>query len=82
MAQRDRIRAIADATDRRITMLSYETYLGGTRVLLEGKRVGVIVRVPSLNSDAGFQYQPTANRKFSGEVFSNLGDCKRSLEND
>lgn len=56
-------------------MLTYEEYLGGTRVLLDGKRADVIVAVAG-----GFAYQPQGRAKLQGETFATVSEVKRSLE--
>jgi hypothetical protein len=56
-------------------MITYETFLGGIRVKLDGKTVGAIKTVTD-----GFQYQPKGS-KLVGEVFPTVEAVKRSLEN-
>lgn len=49
-------------------------YLGRTRTGVIRRRDGIRPK-----GKAGFQYMPKGQRT-GGEVFPNLGDCKRSLE--
>lgn len=58
-------------------MIKYETFLGGVRVMLGGKRAGVI----QAHSDSGFYYQPVGT-KTHGEVFATVAEVKRSLEGE
>lgn len=55
-------------------MISYVPYLGGIRVLLEKKIVGIITTV-----SGGFQYQPKGSKNL-GDVFPTVEAVKRSLE--
>lgn len=43
-------------------------------VLLEGKIVGRINQVIN-----GWQYSPAGRKRFAGEIFVTLNDCKKSL---
>ena len=61
-------------------MITYEPYAGGVRVNLDGKRVGVIVRIPIVRGEEAWQYQAGGRNK--GEVFQSLEACKASLESD
>lgn len=57
-----------------MTVIKYEKFLGGERVYLDGKFVGVIQSCKD-----GFFYQPKAGRD-AGEVFETVNRVKRSLE--
>jgi hypothetical protein len=63
-----------DATDKEMKMITYEKFLGGERVNLDGKVVGVIQTVPG-----GFAYIPKGS-KITGETFTTVAGVKRSLE--
>lgn len=54
-----------------------------TNVYLDGKRVGVILKISdrTLISGYGYQYYP-ANSEKGGEVFNTLSECKHSLESE
>ncbi len=50
-----------------------------TVVKLEGKIIGKIIEVPVFDGRIGYQYLPTGNKKFKGDIFAKLSECKRSL---
>ncbi len=58
-----------------MSTITYEKFLGGTRVLLDGKRAGVIQSV-----EGGFAYLPGGRKKHQGETFATEAEVKRSLE--
>ena len=53
-------------------MVEFEDFLGGVRVLRDGRRIGVIQ-----SSGAGwFKYMPDVG-KGSGQLFATVDDCKK-----
>jgi len=58
-----------------IEMITYQPFLGGVRVMLDGKRIGVIQNARA----GGYFYQPVGS-KAVGETFPTVAAVKRSLE--
>lgn len=58
-------------------MLEYVYTKYSVTVKLEGKKIGEIVNTPGV----GWRYFPKGS-KDGGEPFSNLADCKHSLESE
>jgi hypothetical protein len=54
--------------------ITYEPFLGGIRVKLDGRRVGVIQ-----TTKGGYQYMPNGG-KIGGEIFATVNAVKASLE--
>ena len=58
-------------------MITYETFLGGTRVMLEGKRIGVIQAAGD-----GWQYLPSGEKKYAGPIYPTIERVKQDIEEE